>query len=521
MGRGIFGIVGSLALALGGAAVAAPQTITQPDWITRPRAEDLEAAYPKAAAALEIEGRASVECAVDAFGVLQACKVANETPKGLGFGAGALSMTPLFRMSPMAINGEPVDGGRIAIPIAFRIPKSEVPAKPTPAAATPETRALAARLVALNRWLDPMTREFARRADELEFIDDGTSPTETLSAASSAYRAAAKAREAEMQAGLVNAVLSVFTPAELKTLVTFQASEAGRVLFPDADVQSVISLSHRDHARRVIADAGESFCRTHACQLTPAEASAKPATIEAPRWLQAPSFDEIAGATPPILTILGRPGGVRLVCKVDARGTLEQCEAAAATPAGLGLAAASIRLAERFRLDPVLMAQGAQGETVAALLVFPGPSGAEPFTPPTPRSPRALALAREVVELRMSKTAVHAIAEETARQLLERRPAGADPAAFDAAVTAFREASVRQTTVSQEQVASTFAALFSEEQLSAALAFRKSAAWAGLEPKLERVAPAFGAVGEYLQHAISVDARATFCKARTCGAASP
>ena len=100
-----------------------PSVITPPDWVRRPNAEDLERYYPERAQRMNIEGRASISCTVDARGTLQGCSVANEQPSDAGFGEAAMRMSKLFKMRPMTKDGSPVDGGRITIPISFRLPK--------------------------------------------------------------------------------------------------------------------------------------------------------------------------------------------------------------------------------------------------------------------------------------------------------------------------------------------------------------------------------------------------------------
>jgi protein TonB len=72
---------------------------------------------------MNVEGRASISCTVDARGTLQACSVTSEDPPDQGFGDAAMRMSKLFKMRPMTKDGSPVDGGKITIPIAFRLPK--------------------------------------------------------------------------------------------------------------------------------------------------------------------------------------------------------------------------------------------------------------------------------------------------------------------------------------------------------------------------------------------------------------
>jgi protein TonB len=72
---------------------------------------------------MNVEGHASISCTVNAHGTLENCSVTNESPSDQGFGDAAMRMSKLFKMRPMTKDGAPVDGGKITIPIAFRLPK--------------------------------------------------------------------------------------------------------------------------------------------------------------------------------------------------------------------------------------------------------------------------------------------------------------------------------------------------------------------------------------------------------------
>jgi TonB family protein len=103
-----------------------PSVITQPDWSRRPNAEDMTRFYPKAAADAHIEGRATLRCTVTAAGDLADCTATGEEPTGQGFDQAVLNLAPLFKMKPMAKDGVPVSGGKVAIPIRFMLPKPAV-----------------------------------------------------------------------------------------------------------------------------------------------------------------------------------------------------------------------------------------------------------------------------------------------------------------------------------------------------------------------------------------------------------
>jgi periplasmic protein TonB len=96
--------------------------VTQPDWVRRPSDSEFKAVYPPVARAAKVEGRASIRCTIDNDGRLQNCSVTSETPAGHGFGEAALKLSHLMFMRGMTKDGSAVAGGRITIPISFRLP---------------------------------------------------------------------------------------------------------------------------------------------------------------------------------------------------------------------------------------------------------------------------------------------------------------------------------------------------------------------------------------------------------------
>jgi protein TonB len=97
----------------------APGILTSPDWLSRPGPNEFSRYYPTQAEAQNASGAVILACTVSATGQVQNCQVAQETPKGLGFGDAAKKLSSYFKMRPQTRDGTPVDGASIRIPIRF------------------------------------------------------------------------------------------------------------------------------------------------------------------------------------------------------------------------------------------------------------------------------------------------------------------------------------------------------------------------------------------------------------------
>lgn len=111
-----------LAAAAAAASAAQAQVIVNPDWAKIPSGERVSRYYPDDAIDRSVSGRVTLLCLVAANGWLRDCEVESESPIGMGFGAAGLAMAGEFRMKPQTVDGKPVDGTAVRIPLVLVAP---------------------------------------------------------------------------------------------------------------------------------------------------------------------------------------------------------------------------------------------------------------------------------------------------------------------------------------------------------------------------------------------------------------
>lgn len=99
--------------------------ITEPRW-----ARPLRPHFPRAARSAGIdEGRVVLNCGFGRMGDLTGCRITDETPPGLGFGAAALRAAASARLSARTIDRATGDA-RAIIPVAFHAVAGETASPP-------------------------------------------------------------------------------------------------------------------------------------------------------------------------------------------------------------------------------------------------------------------------------------------------------------------------------------------------------------------------------------------------------
>lgn len=230
----------AMALAATLALAAAPQAavVTNPDWVTKPSGADIASHYPKMMIVLGIEGRATIHCDVTVQGDAANCVVRSESPTGLGFGPAAVSLAPTFKFSPKKLNGRPMDGGSVNIPITFSLDRSSPPPSfsSMPHYATdPKSKALAHRLAELinqHRFEPGSFSQLEAIAAKLPNEGNFGSRQRMVKA----YEEAIAAYEPAVVEQAAVLCAELFTTKQMEDAVAFLESDSGQALWTNLSV---------------------------------------------------------------------------------------------------------------------------------------------------------------------------------------------------------------------------------------------------------------------------------------------
>jgi TonB family protein len=262
--------------------------ITKPDWLARPDANALARAYPPLALFLELEGVARIRCRVNVDGRLEGCSVTDEAPLGIGFGTAAGILSRQFRMKPATLDGAPVAGGMVEVPINFRlndnVPRT-TPPKTEPPELSPDAKALAARTGAALRTRESYVAgiQLAMARLKATLATPGGTPDKAVEAAlTSAVNDAAGAAGEAMALRVGEQYVRTFTPQELEPILAFFESPAGQVYITKqrAFAQTTLQTS-QEVTRAMQQDARRRFCEKIDCKFQRAE-TAEAAAADTP-----------------------------------------------------------------------------------------------------------------------------------------------------------------------------------------------------------------------------------------------
>lgn len=503
------------------AAVAAPDVVTEPDWIAKPNGDDLSRVYPQIALAFQIGGKAIITCQVDAFGKLSTCSVDAETPKNLGFGTAALSMAPAFQMRPQSRNGKFVGGGEVTIPLRFMLPEQPAPPTPPPPP-SPRAMELARKLIALRETEDLAAVKVEGLARQL---DGGKSVIPSFGRIATALRESYPLRTAQARNLTAAFVANAFTHEELTLLIAYASTPAGLAQMngvgEDRDIRAKLGKTLNRYA---LGKARDQFCLQAGCKTAgdePFKASApNPAdTIWAPLWVQEPSREVIQQFLPGPANALNISGGARLICAIDTLGTLRECNTVGETPKGLGFAASAKALSSYYRLAPAQLGQGAINKHVVVEIWFRAEASdsVEPLPEFKPRSQRALALARELIPLQYDDQGL----QSAMRTLMDKQrnaaaSSGLTPQDFDKLEDALVHGNQAAIDQGREVTAAYLTTQLTDEQIVAAIRFWRGPAGRAWKTKAPAVQAQAASASAIYGRLVLADAGRAFCKVEDC-----
>lgn len=244
--------------------------ITNPDWVQTPNGEDFATYFPAVAQMLGLGGRTLMQCQVSTTGTMQSCTITSEVPKGLGFGDAALKISQFFRMKPMTVDGVPVAGAKINIPIHFAPSpeQDEAPAADAPSGPQPSPKALElARHIAaitfspelMQVYLDQVRKFLGERFN-------GVSLTEQQQAAIDAYLAAVSASGPQRADALAHRYAREFTEQQLADVAAFLESPTGHAWTTQGSNDAAETVSENQRLEQATeTDARNRYCAKFDC----------------------------------------------------------------------------------------------------------------------------------------------------------------------------------------------------------------------------------------------------------------
>jgi TonB family protein len=264
-------VLAALAGAVAGGSPGRAAVVTHPDWVRLPNADELAFAYPELARLLAIEGKAGLRCDVTAAGDLDHCVALDETPKGLGFGAAALTLAHTFHMRPKMVDGWPVTGGVVTIPLRFTLH-----VEPPEIASKIEPRPAPAPFLLAMQAVDRSALPFmfavvahARIAQAAESSGVMVTPT-VRAAAVSAFDDSVAAYMPTLRESLARLFAMRFSERELRDIIAFDAGPAVQYIETRRDRIGPESDRIFETATQVVVDdARARFCAIHDCKIAP------------------------------------------------------------------------------------------------------------------------------------------------------------------------------------------------------------------------------------------------------------
>lgn len=283
-------------------------------WESGPSYAQILAAWPSTAQ--NVDGRVVVECTPNAERWLGQCRIVNESPAGVGFGAPALQLATRFRLRAGAVVDSP-NPGTVRALVPFQRPFDSNP-----------------------DWLRRPTPEDLLSVWPANQTNKGRAVISCIVDIAGVLRDCAVLSETPAGGGFGQAAMAL-TPQ----LMMRPALRAGK------PVHSFVSIPI-------------TFSNP------PGRFGATKIVTAAQVWTKAPTYTEMVAAYPTKARQAQAAGHVNLHCLFTAAGTLTSCQTINEEPKGKGFATAAKQLAKSFQFTSTVQGEPVKGIAIQLPFTF-------------------------------------------------------------------------------------------------------------------------------------------------------
>jgi len=250
--------------------------LDNPQWVSAPEEDDLQAARPPVAQILNLTGAVRLACRLDTEGDLNGCAVEEEAPAGSGFGAAALSLTDAYRLNPLQVQ-QGISRRAVTVRIGFPASEAVEPFLPPPPRSSRALELARILVVEQGERFKANVEEFEKQLGDTEATDP-----QLTKAARDALQAAAAGVQKEVLESAASVLAALISEEYLTALVDYRNSPAGKAQQErEAAFTAVAQTAVDQVSARLIADARAAFCKTRDCaapSAQPTAASPDPST---------------------------------------------------------------------------------------------------------------------------------------------------------------------------------------------------------------------------------------------------
>jgi hypothetical protein len=428
-------------------------------------------------------------------------------------------------MKPKQVDGKPIAGGTVRIPLRF-IQNGTEPVAPIPSPTSPGALVLARDYVsALHMAATRRAQsEFSLRA--LEASTASTLSQDVRADGITALREATAETEAAMLEDRARIFASIYSESELKDHLDYARSSTAAVLTGMGDLQRVYAGISFGRVAQIRAEAREIYCAERDCKTEPDFVSGRAPDFEPgldyqPDWLEKPGSDQVRNAFPVVARLFAIDGDAGLQCQTGIGGLLKDCRVAAEAPDDLGFGQAAMKLAGYYRLRPPPDGSPSP-RSVWVTVHFHEPiwSSASVASPST-RPENALRVARQIAAIdaedflrSVQLSWAHIVWPEAWLEDVHWEDV---PAAERRKVDkAFMTAINHQVPDMIEAGAAFYANLLTDDQLQTLLIYQRSSAANAAIRNADRIEKLLESASAHDDERIRTLARQKFCKSRDC-----